>query len=202
MFHQRILISPTFQREDYLDLNLEVHSSEAEWAKAADIFIDRIKGRHLNAIELLLEKTHGYPTTNVEYSFSIMGLMCFLIETLYQFYYGLDETERYGHRDAFVNFLTSSQYFRDEFGTSKAIKFYSDIRNGILHQAQTKKNSQLTIFSGQMVEKLPNGIRVDVIIFYEALRQEFYSYVSRLLDPVELGLRENFIVKMSYIVNN
>ncbi len=202
MFENYIYISPHFIPEDYTEIKLRIDSPESDWEKAIDIFLDRINGRYFNAIKLLLDKTRRFQGNSTDYSFSAMALMCLMIETLHQFYNGLDETEPRRHREAFVNFLTRSNNFRFEFNRHEAQLFYSHIRNGILHQAQTKGNTQITISSYMMVEEVPDGIKVDVMLFYKALKKEISHYVSMLRCSDEFVIRENFIRKMGFITKD
>lgn len=202
MFADRLYISPHYNPEDYTILNLRVDSPEKDWNRAIDIFQDRIYGRFFNAIDILLNETRRFPTDGIDFSFSAMALMCLLIETLHQFYNGIDETEWRRHKDAFINFLTGSTRFQPHFGVREAQLFYSHIRNGIIHQAQTKRNTQLTISSTRMVDIIPRGIRIDVMLFYTVLRDEVYDYINRLHNPDEHSIRERFISKMNYIVRD
>lgn len=195
MFTDRIYISPSYTPEDYEEINLNNNSSSEDWEKAIEIFSDRIYGRFLNAIDILMD---GYN----DFSFSSMAIMCLLIETLHQFYYGLDKTEWRKHEEAFINFLTTSKYFESNFGVIEARRFYKHIRNGIIHQAQTQGNTQLTINALHMVELVPRGIRVDVGLFHRALKDEVRNYIDRLRSHDNHIIRENFIRKMGFIVRN
>lgn len=100
---------------------------------------------------------------------------------------------------AFVDFFIRSKSFKADFDEKLAKKFYKDIRCGILHQAQTKGNSQLSYNGNVMVERMINGIRVNVLMFSNALIHEFEEYIRLLHSGHKLG-RENFIKKMQFIV--
>ncbi len=202
MFADRVFISPHYGPEKYIELNLKANSPEQDWCKAIDIFQDRMYGRYFNAIDILLNETRRFPKEGIDFSFSAMALMCLLIETLHQFRFGLDQTEWRMHGDAFINFLTGSNHFSAHFGVREARQFYSHVRNGIIHQAQTKRNTQLTISSSKMVEVIPDGIRIDVILFYDVLKVEVQDYINRLHDRAEHEIRDNFICKMNYIVRD
>ncbi len=199
MYQNNIYISPNCYLEDYLDLNLSITSNEYNWEKAISIFANRIEGRFLLLIQEYSDKTiENYKC--IDYSFSSMALCCLLIETLHQFYYGLDETVFRGHREAFVRFLTRSNYFGQFFTRKTASIFYADIRNGILHQAQTKRNTQLTFDQPEMIIEIENGIRVDVVRFKDELIHEYEYYLEQLRNGTNRELRENFIKKMNYII--
>ena len=206
MFREEILISPNYKIRDYTELDLRIDSDQEIWNKAIDIFKDRVEGRFLLLIQELSDRAR-FDYKSFEYSFSSMALCCLLIETLFQFYKGLDETKRvYGRQgmnvDAFKHFFRESEFFSPHISDIESKIFYKDIRCGILHQAQTKRNSQLTINQGQMVLSIDNGIRVDIGIFTDALIQEYESYTRRI-KYAQYGswitLRENFIRKMNFI---
>ena len=46
-------ISPNYNKDSYLNLNLTLQSSEADWNTAVAILKDRIEGRYINQIDLL-----------------------------------------------------------------------------------------------------------------------------------------------------
>jgi hypothetical protein len=198
MYHNDIYISPRYCLEDYLELNLSLTSTEHAWGRAINIFADRIEGRFLLLIQ---EYSDNIRTNyrNIDYSFSSIALCSLLIETLQQFYNGLDVTVFRGHKDAFIQFFTRSTYFSQHFTRRTAGFFYSDIRNGILHQAQTKRNTQLTFDQPDMIIEIENGIRLDVIKFKDELLNEYEHYLERLRESANSELRENFIKKMNYI---
>jgi hypothetical protein len=132
-----------------------------------------------------------------------MALSCLFIETLQQFKNGLDTTEWEKNEESFVDFFCNSDSFFKEFNSTTATIFYRDIRCGILHQAQTKRNTQLTYGAAVMVQRIKNGIIIDVEKFTGALIGEYEEYILKILNPSDENtkiLRMNFIKKMNYIV--
>ena len=93
-----INISPNYNKDSYLNLNLTLQSSEFDWNTAVTIFKDRIEGRFLNQIDLLSNDVNAN-------GFTIMALNCLLIETLYQFKEGKDKTPSRCNKDVYSNFL-------------------------------------------------------------------------------------------------
>lgn len=132
MYNNGVYISPLYLKEDYLNLNLNISSNSNDWNSGIKIFENRIKGRFTDLIEELLEKSKWSEEQFQGFSFSIMALNCLLIETLKQFYDGIDETRPRMNKEAFKTFLLSSQFF-PEFKSTTAGDFYTDIRCGILH---------------------------------------------------------------------
>lgn len=51
-----------------------------------------------------------------------------------------------------------------------------------------------------MVQKIQNGIRVDVEKFYIALKKEINAYLYKLING-NVNLRKKFIKKMDFIAN-
>jgi len=219
-YDNKFTISLEHTIEDYLSLNLNENSSNDEWGKGIDIFLSRIQGRFLGAIELLLED----PQRN---GFAIMALNCLLIETLHQFVVGENETGSLFpnhmlrvHWRIYSRFLTF--ILPNVFTTQKmAEKFYGDIRCGILHSAQTKGNSYLFFDNSNVIEMFNNhSIGVNVVEFSNRLRESIFQYCDNLLNSnidylseyicryqqyghvyFESNIRLNFVSKMNYICN-
>ena len=159
------------------------------------IFNDRLEGRFLKPIRLIECDQH---ISNFS-GFSILALDCLIIETLRQFYDGTDESKNVGN--SFINFLTNSEFFKTCFSKATAQIFYRHFRNGLLHQAQTKKKSLIRIGQKSMVVKVNDGLIVDRKLFHSGIEDEINQYQHRLHDSENKDLRENFIKKMNYICN-
>ena len=159
-------ISPKYTKQQYLALNLAMNSDDQTFDQAIEIFEDRIIGRFLEQINLLKDDC-------CKNGFSIMALECLLVETFAQFYRGLEDTigvSQQEYTDFLVNCLTC---FRTK---TIANKFYSYIRCGILHQAQTKPHSGLT-FNSQTTIKYEKGfLMVDVERFIDEMNNYFDNY--------------------------
>lgn len=170
-------------------------SNEEGWQKAIDIFEDRIRGRFLGVVEKI--QCHTFS------GFAIMALDCLLIETLQQFYEGVEKTPARQSGDYFRRFLTQTS-FREFFDEDKAKMFYRQIRNGILHQAEAKGSSRIWIRKGTLLVEYAddgNGLLINRNKFHEQLVHEFENYVSRLRQnsPVNHELRHKFKHKMNAI---
>ena len=126
-------ISPKYVAADWIKIAL---CREEDWKKAIEIFIDRLDGRFLRYIRQIEFKKYS--------GFVVMALDCLIIETLQQFYTGVQDTPIKKGRDYFITFLTRGT-FGHFFTEDLANKFYHDIRNGILHQAEIKGSSKISI---------------------------------------------------------
>lgn len=192
---ENILISPKYRKRHW-----QKACDNSDWKNMVEIFKDRIESRFLKPIRLIAsDRDIG------EFSgFSILALDCLLIETLNQFYHGIDETEG-SHKEFFWNFFESSEFFKGHFSRKKAFIFYSHYRCGILHQAQTKGKSVVRTNQKTMIQPVEKNISVGLIVdraqFHEALENEISSYMKKLsADGVgNSGLRKNFIKKMNLV---
>ncbi|CAG1770014.1 hypothetical protein BAC3_00724 [uncultured bacterium] len=190
-----ISISPNYRKSHWQDACIK-----GDWKKMVEIFKDRIEGRFLKPIRLIAkDQDIG------EFSgFSILALDCLIIETLNQFYHGIDETKG-EHKKFFWNFFKNSEFFKDHFSRKKAFIFYSHYRCGLLHQAQTKRKSVVRIDQNVMIQSVENEISIGLIVdrakFHEALEKEIFSYMVKLKNDEEKNsdLRINFIKKMNLV---
>ena len=212
-------ITLEYTAQDYLSLNLSVNSSEVDWEKAIDILQKRFEERFFSTINYLsfdrygtyrkykgLERTY---VSKVEYNgFAIMALVCLLIDTFYQFEYGLNSSMDINPQTGKRKLKDNYPFFlRDKFNhlfpdnNDLADLFYDDIRNGILHSAQTKNESILAFEGDFVVEYTSNGrgIRVNILGMAKELKRYFKNdYIYRLKNG-DIETRENFIKKMNYI---
>lgn len=181
-------ISPNFSDDNYVQLTFE---KEEDWQKAIDIMEDRIDGRFLKLIDRIKEE---------EYSgFAVLALDCLLIETLQQFKEGVTETPYGQNKEYFINFLTKTS-FNQYFDEYLARKFYQHVRNGILHQAETKEGTTIRITSSlPLVSKDGRSLIINRAKFHEELCNVFYQYLADLREGKDTDLRINFKNKMDHI---
>ena len=98
------------------------------------------------------------------------------------------------------DFLARSS-FGDAFTSKNVVRSFNvGIRNGILHDAETRKwviwRDEPT---GLIVDEEDDGYALNRELFYAALQQEFKSYISMLNNPRNQELRESFKAKMDDI---
>ncbi len=183
-------ISPKYNDDHYSKLTFQ---NENDWQTAIDIMEDRINGRFLKPINMI---------ENYEYAgFAILALDCLLIETLQQFRKGLIETPRGKNRGLFVDFFTQT-LFNEYFNEDYAIKFYKQVRNGILHQAETKMGTKIKITNSLPVVKLAEdgeSIIINRKKFHSKIVDSFNNYLDTLRNGSDNELRNNFKTKMDHI---
>jgi len=181
--------------------------SPNNWKTAIQIFEDRINFRFLQAIETLKKSddAHYKKFKQRRFGFAATALMALLIETLAQFYAGVEESD--GSKRTYVDFLSNESFvFKNYFKTTTATVFYDTIRCGIFHQAETKNDSLIRYHKdGDRDEKIPfDSVGTDSLIVYWAtlfklLKQEIEEYTKKLRSGDDENLRNNFKKKMGFI---
>lgn len=204
MYKNEMYIADNYKLSDYLGITLTMQSSDLEWEKAINIFMNRMQGRYFDAINNL--SNNGAITAMRKYGFSIMCIQCLLIDTLVKFRYGPTVLQRgtrtynFENKKKFTRFL--KEIFFEDFNSNMAVRFYEDIRCGIMHFGTTKRNSRLTCDSDYLITEIEDeNISVDINILEEKLEQYFQQYIEEIKQENKIELRENFIIAMNYICN-
>lgn len=192
-------ISKNYKNTCWTDLNL-LNDNNENWKKAILIIKDRFDSRFFSHIDLIKHDEFS--------GFLIMSIDCLLIETLMQFYLGVDNTKiNYNgcNWKAFKDFFRNSKHFTVEFKTDNEIDeiwktFYDHFRCGLLHQAQTKCKSLIKISQQNFLELLDtNDIKQGLIIdrrkFHRKLVLEFDDYLQKLTDNGQNFNGENLRIK-------
>lgn len=211
-----------FSSIDWENLVGRLDGDETAWEKAIGVFETRMKERFFSCIDALVEadaKPDMMPSNSQSEArcipgFSIMALCCLLVESL-QAFQGRTPTTRpagqctypdgscikpspdtTGH---FIEFLRRPS-FGGVFDEDKiAMSFVRGIRNGILHEAETRKWVIWREEPAHIVEQEQDGYALNRTLFYEAVKKEFDEYLSSLRDPVNGKLRGRFKKKMNDI---
>jgi hypothetical protein len=177
--------------------NLENESSETLWSEAInEYFMKRLELRFLHPIKVLQENG-----TFVGEGFSIMVILCSLIEFLESTYQGkiynytrnnkLKKHEYSSSKAMFISFLLNRQPFSKYFDRDLVEEFYSNIRCGLLHEASTK--------GGWRIEaKSRNGTFVDKnkkIVY----RDNFEEAIRRYISDYRVELKSNKECQKAFI---
>jgi len=191
-------ISQKFTSDDWKNLNLSIKSSPNDWTKAIEVLKDRITKRYIEPVNLLISHEKDNMCTERKFGFTIVAIVCLLIETLQAFKTGDKETIHM--EEAFVKFLTESKFLKEYFSEELSKRFYKEYRNGILHQAQTK-NGALIWSIGQKTIWIDtdNIMIINRTKLFSLLKQDFEYYLKQLASIDEKRLRKNFIKKMDFI---
>lgn len=181
-------ISPRFTSNDWYALE---RYSQADWAKAAEMVKDRLDGRFLRYAGNCLRSPHS--------GFVVLAIDSLLLETLQQFREGI--TNGRGMSEKLVTRFLEGQRFQPEFDQKARIAYYSDIRCGLLHQAEAKKMWLIRRGQKTVLRSSPDGqgYVIDVRIFHNAVRGSMNDYLRDLLQPTSNELRANLWTKMNHI---
>lgn len=199
----------------------KIQDDEAAWSCAVDVFERRIRERFLSCVEAL-EKADSGPESDIDTDdlraappdcstlpndhgrkivvpgFAIMALCCLLIETLQSF---RETRSGQSSTDVFEKFLRLPA-FRAEFNNNSiASRFVRGIRDGILHEAETRR---WVIWRNEpkdrIVEPRGDGYALNRTEFYKALKTEFEDYLKELREQRNEDRRKRFVEKMDDIV--
>lgn len=204
--------------------------SEKHWQRAVDVFERRMRERFFLCIEKL-ERVETWPYVEIPDApdpdralpekvttttgFAIMALCCLLIDTLQFFRAGASpsspplrcprpekcENPKSGTNQAFIDFLTQSLSFDPDV----AKDFAKGIRNGIVHNAETRGwVIRLDKPENKIVEHGTRPYSLNRTLFCKALEDWFKNYLDRLRypsDPNETELRKHFIKGMKHVVD-
>lgn len=165
---------------------LETEGSEKLWIQAVnEYFMKRLELRFLHPIKILQENG-----TFTGEGFSIMVILCSLIEFLESIYQGniykcartnkFKKHEYSSSRAMFISFLLNRQPFSKHFDQSLAGEFYANIRCGLLHEASTKGGWRIEAKSrnGTFIDKTKKIVYRDN--FEEAIQQYISEYCVEL----------------------
>ncbi len=191
--------------------------SESDWETAFEIFEDRINYRYLDAIRVLQanDDAHYRDYCQRRFGFAMMALDCLLIETLAQFYDGLQDSDearkpplQLNNAQFYTRFLTQRSFVLKTVFAPKpkaACAFYRTIRCGILHQAETKELSIIRYTddegTGEPFDLLDDGksLRIHWKAFHNLIKREFGAYCMHLSADDIPDLRRGFKRKMDFI---
>lgn len=192
-----------FSSTDWENLVPRLNHDESAWSEAIGVFERRMKERFFTCIDALIEadtkpdlkSSDSPPQTDCIPGFSIMALCCLVVETLQGFRTGASPNTK----ELFIKFLRRPA-FGAAFAEDKIAEcFIKGIRHGILHEAETRKWVIWREAPSQIAELQDDGYALNRTLFYEAVKQEFESYLKELNDPGSLKLREQFKGKMNHI---
>jgi len=131
--------------------------------------------------------------------FSLMAISCLMIEALESFWQGLEDTKRKS-REIFIDFFCHCDELKDFRGIGD--QFYSNIRCGILHQAETRGGWKISREIGvPLLDKEKRIINAN--IFHGKLEEYLKRYQTELeTQDLNSLLWKNFKKKMDAIIKN
>jgi hypothetical protein len=208
-----------FANTKWKALSEKLDGDESAWAQALGVFERRMRERFFSSIDALiaadtkpdLQPSHPHSGHCIP-GFSIMALCCLLIETLQGFQENVPAAADpvgpcpfpsgpcikppSGSNQKFITFLRRPA-FGGAFNGKVVRSFVSDIRNGIIHEAETRR---WVIWrdkpTGKIAAKKETGYALNRSLFYEVVKKEFDSYLQELRDGTDRDLRKRFKEKM------
>jgi hypothetical protein len=188
-----------FSKADWDVLSNRLDVDESAWAEAIGVFERRMRERFFSCIDALDRSGISPSLENADGcipGFSIMAICCLLVETLQGFREKPVDNET-GASHIFKKFL-GLPAFQGAFSERVAEDFLAGIRNGILHEAETRK---WVIWrnrpEGKITAPEGDGNALNRGLFYAALKLEFESYLQELRDPRNAERRMRFRKKMN-----
>jgi hypothetical protein len=112
--------------------------------------------------------------------FAILALDCLLIETLSSYRAGKSlKTGKSGR--AFKAFLREGYGFREFFAKGEmAADFYDDVRNGLLHDGETRKNWKVQKNTKLLLDCETRSRIINRTLFHKAILCEYRQYFKDL----------------------
>jgi hypothetical protein len=183
-------ISPGFTSNDWLELDCH---RQADWNRAATIVKDRLEGRFLRYAGNCLRSPHS--------GFVVLSIDSLLLETLQQFREGIINGHRHSRR--LVTAFLEGRRFQPDFDAEARSSYFTDIRCGLLHQAEARRMWLIRRGEPRLLQPSPNGegYVIDVRLFHNAVRHSLRDYLLELINPVSDNLRANLWTKMNHISN-
>lgn len=181
-------ISPRFTSNDWNALG---QHSQDDWATAVEIVKDRLHGRFLRYAGNCLRSPHS--------GFVVLAIDSLLLETLQQFREGIVDGRN--KSKVMVTRFLAGQRFQPDFDENARNAYYSDIRCGLLHQAEARQMWLVRRGEEVMLRSSPNGegYVIDVQLFHKAIRSSMNDYLRELLKPTSKELRAHLWTKMNHI---
>lgn len=168
-----------------------------EWAEVLAAFRRRIRERFLKPIgELARHDTLDDPPTRP--GFAILALDCLLIDTIQAFREGRARTNDISPARSFKDFLRAPRFV--SFNKRDRDEFFHYVRNGLLHNGETRGDWKVRIDTPGMLYKDPRARSrtINRRIFHAALVREFRAYCQALRDRTR-ETRERFLQRMNAI---
>ena len=168
-----------------------------EWTEIRAVFRRRISERFLKPIaELARHDRLENPPTRA--GFAILALDCLLIDAIQAFRQGRVGTGEVSPARSFKDFLRSTRF--STFRSGDRDEFFHDVRNGLLHNGETRGDWKVRIDTRGILYKDPRtGARtINRRLFHAAIVREFREY-CRKLEGGTVEIHSQFLRRMDAI---
>lgn len=193
---------------NWLDLQVSLESgmdTNSLWEEAFSYFTKRMESRYLMPVKVI--ETCSNVTGE---GFSIVTIICSLIEALESFYQGrsyrkppkgcaLDITKEYfKSQEMFESFLINREPFSKYFSEAGlATSFYENVRCALLHEAATRNGWKIRIDTSLLIEKREHLTIVNRVLLVLAVDEYMKEYKKKLFQSVDL--KQAFMRKFNAI---
>jgi hypothetical protein len=170
----------------------------SEWKRVFGAFHRRITERFLQPIAEL-GRYDDLDELPMRPGFAILALDCLLIDTLQSFREGRASTGEVSPAKSFRDFLQNAAAFAS-FNSDDKSDFFGDIRNGLLHNGETRHNWKVRIDTDRLLTK-DDEKRTRTInrrLFHAGVLRE-YGRLCRDLQHGDTAARSRFLVRMDAI---
>jgi hypothetical protein len=172
------------------------------WEEAYRFFKERLFHRYIGPAEQIQQNS-----SIIGEGFSIMAIICTLIEALETFYDGRcykynkpRKNHEYGNGKSgkmFVSFLSNREPFKQVFDEHLAKEFYKNVRCSLLHEAATRSGWVIRIDTDSLIKSIPGKTVLNRKLFLDQMKKYIEAYKGVL---IESKTRKNaFIRKMDCI---
>lgn len=117
--------------------------------------------------------------TEFKSGFLILVSSCVMIETISSFIQGIDKTENISGRQSFDVFFKKCFSYNNDLKIFQQDKFYTNIRNALLHQGETYSNFKITR-EGKLYEKEER--KINATLFLINLKEFLIEYKKELIE--------------------
>lgn len=162
-----------------------------DWGKAIDIVENRINGRWLECVDKISDSNSS--------GFAVLVLDCIILESLWGFKHG-ESAPKGKEKQTYQKILTSKRF---NFTLEQCEDFRKFVRNGLMHDAETRKGwlVEKTIPREKILE--PMGAceyRINRTKFHEAVKMSVVDWIKELRDGKDTNLREKMKTRMDQII--
>lgn len=183
-------ISPSYTATDWQALDV---NNPVDWQPACEMVKERLDGRFLRYAGNCLKSPNS--------GFVVLSIDSLLIETIQQFREGI--INGYNQSQRLVCEFLKGRRFQPEFDDAAQSAYYTDIRCGLLHQAEARGMWLVRRDQESLLVPFPqgDGYIIDVRIFHKRVRLSLNDYLVELRVPANEDLRQNLWRKMNHICN-
>jgi hypothetical protein len=206
-------IASSFTVGKYRQIRLNLDASAPcteDWQAVFGAFKRRIRERFLRPIRELAKHDKKCLKAGIKLvdgrglpyapGASILALDCLLIDTIQSFREGRGLTATISPARSFKEFLRSSNGFSD-FTSRDREDFFGDVRNGLLHNGETRGNWKFRIDVPRLLIKDQQSRTINRRIFHARIVREFRQFCWSLTSVGDSAIeaKDHFLRRMDAI---